>query len=294
MRSGTQSPKQPAKGTGNRRQRGWLLLSVIVALGTMNAVSHAMVVAPHALYIDHRTRSGVLYLQNPGDTPEEFSIKLQFGYPVSDSLGGVFVQLLDEPPPGAPSAAEWVRALPARAVVQPGERQAVRLLAMPPPDLPDGEYWSRVIIESRTANPPVAVTDDEQVMVGLTLQMRTITSLTYRKGPVTTGVHVRDFGARFIGDELQVELDLERTGNAAFIGKLRFTLTDRKDKPVAEWSQAIAVYRDLQRRLRHPLTERPAGEYRLHLQLTTDREDIAPQHVLPIEPVERVVNVARR
>ncbi len=276
------------------RARGGLLLTLVVAAVFGSAVCQAMVVAPHAVFIDHYTRSGVLYLQNPGDMPEEFSIKLEFGYPVSDSLGGVYVELIEEPGEGMPSAAGWVRALPARAVVQPGERQAVRLLAQPPRNLPDGEYWSRIIVESRATNPPVAVTDDERVQVGLTMQMRTITSLTYRKGRVSTAAQIESFAGRVQGGQLVVDLRFKRTGNAAFLGNLEFSLTDPRGGTAGEWHQVIAVYRDLYRRLVYPVENLAPGQYRLHLRLSTDREDIPPRNVLPAEPVEQVLNLTVR
>jgi hypothetical protein len=71
-------------------------------------------------------------------------------------------------------------------------------------------------------------------------------------------------------------------------------LLDRKDEPVAEWSQAIAVYRELFRRLTYPVEGLQPGSYRLEMQLSTEREDIPPQDVLPVEPMERVVNLILR
>ena len=172
------------------------------ALGAVATPASAIVLAPHALFIDHHTRSGILYIQNPGDDVEEVTVELEYGYPASDSAGGVHIELVPNPPADAPSAAGWVRALPQRMRVQPGARQAVRLLAQPPAELPDGEYWSRVIVTSHAAQAPVTVSEEQAVRVGLTLEMRTITSLTYRKGQVTTGVTLDDFAVESAGDTL--------------------------------------------------------------------------------------------
>jgi hypothetical protein len=252
----------------------------------------AMVVAPHAVFIDHRTRSGVMYLQNAGDVPEEFAIRLEFGYPVSDSLGGVYVQLMDEPPPGAGSAASWVRALPARAIVPPGTRQAVRLLAQPPRDLPDGEYWSRIIVESRASQPPVAVAGHDKVQVGLTMQMRTITSLTYRKGRVVTGLKLDAFEARAGQGEVVCDLRLQRGGNAAFLGHVDLELIDQDDHRLGHWEHVIAVYDAVFRRFACPLEgDVPPGEYRMHLTIDTERTDISADHLLPVTPIEHVIPV---
>ena len=272
------------------------ILGAALLLAGGAATATATVVAPHALFIDHRTRSGVLYIQSQGDAPEEVSVALEFGYPVSDSLGGVRIQLIEEPGPDEPSAAGWVRALPARAVVAPGARQAVRLLALPPAGLPDGEYWSRVIVASRTAEPPVSASSDASVRVGLTLEMRTITSLTYRKGQVATGVRLDGFAAGIRGDTLDCDLRLARTGNAAYLGQLALVLTAEAGAEAGaaagRWSQAIAVYRELHRRLSFPVGSLAPGRYTLRLRLSTEREDIPPADVLPAEPVERALELA--
>ncbi|MGH7699642.1 MAG: hypothetical protein ACREMJ_03855, partial [Gemmatimonadales bacterium] len=106
-------------GTLRRVAGAW---AVIVAALALAAGAAAIVVAPHHVFIDHRTRSGVLYLYNPGDRPEEISIDLVFGYPASDSAGNVTIRFIEAPPADAPSAADWIRAFPRRAVVAPGQR----------------------------------------------------------------------------------------------------------------------------------------------------------------------------
>lgn len=268
------------------------LMGALAPLGSARMAS-AITVAPHALFIDHRTRSTVLYIQNSGNSPEEVSVQVKFGYPTSDSLGDVHVDLIDDPPPGEPSAAAWVRALPARARVQPGARQAVRLFARPPSGLPDGEYWSRVIVTSRAAQLPVeAAGNAAAVSVGLTLEMRTIISLIYRKGKLATGVRLNGFSAaKAHGDTLITHIQLARTGDAAYLGKLELVLLNAAGDPVGRWEQAIAVYRDLYRRLAFPVDRFEPGRYALDLRLSTERDDIPAESVLPALVVERTLDL---
>jgi P pilus assembly chaperone PapD len=264
-----------------------VVLAVCGLLGAGASPVDAVVLAPHALFLDHHSRSGVLYIQNPGDSPEEVSVELEYGYPASDSAGGVHIELIPEPPAEAPSAAGWVRALPQRMRIAPGSRQAVRLLAQPPPGLKDGEYWSRIIVSSRSAQPPVPVAADASVRVGLTLEMRTITSLTYRKGPLTTGVVLDDFAIDPPGDTLIAAVRLSRRGNAAYLGKIEFTLTDAEGRERGGWEQAVAVYWDLYRRYQLPTTGLAAGKYTLAVRLSTERQDIPATQLLPAAVVER-------
>lgn len=254
-------------------------------------VADAVLVAPHALFLSDRARSGQIYLVNQGNTAEEVIIDMKFGYPETDSAGAMRIQLVETPEPGAPSAAAWLRAFPRRVLVEAGQRQAVRIQANPPANLPDGEYWSRLIVTSQ-AQPPGAAVADSAVRAGVTFALRTITSITFRKGVVQTGVQLDSLSARLTADSLETWIGLAREGNAAFLGSLRFELRDSTDRVVREWgSTPIAVYYRLLRRFDLPVDSIAPGSYRLFALVSTARQDIAPQHVLPALPVEQSVGI---
>jgi hypothetical protein len=250
----------------------------------------AILVAPHAVFMDHRSRTGQVFLVNTGDSPEEVSIELKYGYPATDSTGTVFIRLIDQPDSTEPSAAAWIKAYPRRAVLAPGQRQVVRLLATPPAGLPDGEYWSRIIATSRGSKVAV-VSGDSTVSAGLSLELRTIISLSYRKGAVHTGVTVTDLRATREGDSLVVWFGAERQGNAAFLGTLTYRLVDAAGKVREEWESPVAVYHPLSRRYVFPVDSVPAGRYTLRMSLTTARSDLDQRNILPAEPVSRSVDV---
>lgn len=270
------------------------LAAPLAALALWPLVADAVLVAPHALFLGDRARSGQIFLVNQANAAEEVTIELQFGYPETDSAGGMRIRLVDDPEPGTPSAAAWLRAFPRRVRVEPGQRQAVRIQAAPPADLPDGEYWSRLIVTSQT-EAPSALRGDSAVRAGVTFALRTITSVTYRKGAVRTGVRLDSLSARPSADTLETWIGLAREGNAAFLGSLRFELRDEADRIVREWGTTpIAVYYQLLRRFDLPVDGVPAGPYRLVALISTARQDIAAQHILPAAPVERAARVVLR
>jgi hypothetical protein len=270
--------------------RGALLGLAAIVLGPL--VSWAVLVSPHAVFIDARTRTAQVYLVNTGTTAEECTIDLRFGYPDTDSSGNIFVRLDSIPPERqAQSAAEWVRAFPRRVVVQPGERQVVRLLAQPPSTLPEGEFWSRLIVTATGAQLQVAGGADTAVHAGLSLVVSTIISVTYRNGAVRTGVTLGDFRAEATRDSLVVRLGLTREGNAAYLGTLRVALRDAAGREVGSWDTPIAVYYQLNRRIAYALDSLPPGRYVAQLDLTTRREDIAQSSVLPAAPLQQTVAV---
>lgn len=264
-----------------------------VALMLSPAFLRAVLVAPHAVFMDHRSRTGQVFLVNTSTEPEEVSIELKFGYPATDSTGTVFIRLIDQPDSTEPSAAAWIKAYPKRMVLAPGQRQVVRLLATPPAGLPDGEYWSRIIATSRGSKVAV-VGGDSTVSAGLTLELRTIISLSYRKGAVHTGVSVTDLRANRHADSLEIWFGAERQGNAAFLGTLVYELVGEDGKPRDQWETPVAVYHPLSRRYVFPLDSVPDGRYTLRMRLTTARNDLDQRNILPAEPVTRSVDVETR
>ncbi len=264
----------------------------LAAIAVVPALLDAILVSPHAIFIDHRTRSGQLFLVNTGTTPEEVVIDLKYGYPDADSGGMVYVRLVDQPDSSEPSAAGWLRAFPRRTVVQPGERQTVRLLAQPPAELADGEYWSRLIVTSREARPPLAA-GDSAIRAGVTVELRTILAVTYRKGAVQTGITLRDFEARVTRDSVWVWMQLGRLGNAAFLGTALIEVLDAGGRTVERFRTPVAVYVPNRRRFAFA-TDRPLapGAYTVRARVSTAREDLPRSSVLPAAPVADSARVA--
>ncbi|OLC97604.1 MAG: hypothetical protein AUI55_01510 [Gemmatimonadetes bacterium 13_1_40CM_2_70_7] len=282
-------------------RRSWL-----VVLGAVAAplAAQGVMVAPHAVFMNSRTNSGVVTLYNPNTEAAEVSIATFFGYPETDSLGGLRLHGMPTsdsagrmvlPPAaadsGQPSAARWVQAFPRRLTVAPRERQTVRLLASPPPGLPDGEYWLRLVIAVKGGVVPVTGVADTGIKIGLTLEVRTIIGVNYRKGPVRTGVAVTRLRAAVVGDSLEVRPRLERQGNAAFIGTVRGTLVDSAGRERARFAFPIGVYYVMEPRYMAPVGVLPAGRYWLKLTVDTDREDLEPAVVLPAAVVRDSVVV---
>jgi P pilus assembly chaperone PapD len=252
------------------------------------AAAQGVVVAPHAVVIDHRTRSGSLSLYNPSDQPAEVSLSTFFGYPVTDSAGNFDLRTVERPEASMPSAAGWLEAFPKRMVLQPKERQTVRLLARPPAGLPDGEYWARLVVAAKAGTVPVTGADDTSgITVGLNLEVRTVLPLQYRKGAVATSLRASALAAGVEGDSLAIRLHLVRQGTAAFIGTVRGALADSAGRTVATFSSPVAVYYEVDPRFTAALPggRLAPGRYRLSVEVTTEREDLAPETLLAARPV---------
>ena len=276
-------------------------LAGMVVFASASLAAQGVMVAPHAVFIDHAQRSGSVLLYNPGTQAVEVTISTIFGYPTTDSAGGIRLDTL--PADSATSALAWIQAFPRRLTVGPRERQTVRLLARPPIGLADGEYWLRLIIAAQAGSVPITgVGDTTAIQVGLTLEVRTIIGVNYRKGAVRTGVTLSNLRAQIAGDSLITRAKIERQGNAAFVGMIREVLVDSTgavrplqvgDSVVRSYQSPVGVYYTMEPRLATAVA-RPAlarGRYWLRYEVVAEREDLDPKVVLKAPAVRDSVQV---
>lgn len=243
----------------SRRIAGWVagtLTGAGLLLGMPGAGS-CVTVSPLALVIDSRTRSGTLTLYNENALPEEIQITFGFGYAVSNAQGIVRVELADSAPAGEPSAMAWLRAFPRRLILQPGQRQLVRIFVQPPADLPDGEYWARVMVSAVGGRAPIEQEVRPDVKVSISIRTVFAPALLYRKGALTTGVRVAAASAGADSTGPYLLLDLERQGTAAFIGRIVAKVVAPDGKILSDGVEPVSVYHSL--RLRVQLTPEAGG-----------------------------------
>ena len=130
----------PSRST--RRLAALCAAAAALSIAAAPARAQGVLVAPQAVFVDHRTRSGAIELYNPGTEPAEVTVSALFGYPVTDSLGRTTLYTTTAPDSSAPSAAAWVSAFPRRLTLAPRQRQTVRLLVRPPQNLPDADSYN--------------------------------------------------------------------------------------------------------------------------------------------------------
>jgi len=276
-------------------------LAFLLSLAAFSVCAQGVMVAPHAVFIDHNQRSGSVLLYNPGTEPVEVTISTIFGYPTTDSIGRIQLDTLMAD--STKSALAWIQAFPRRLTVGPRERQTVRLLARPPVGLADGEYWLRLRIAAQAGSVPITgVSDTTAIQVGLKLEVRTIIGVNYRKGAVMTGVALSNVRAQLVGDSVITRARIERRGNAAFIGVIRETLLDSTgavraqrvgDSLVTSYQSPIGVYFTMEPRLASaiPAPGLPRGRYWLRYEVVAEREDLDPKVVLKAPAVRDSVQL---
>lgn len=272
-----------------------LLRFLVLCAVPLPVAAQGVLVAPHAIFIDHRTRSGFVQLYNPGSEPTEVSIEALFGYPITDSVGQLELKTIEQPDSTLPSAVGWIQAFPRRVVIPPLGRQVIRLLVTPPAGVPDGEYWARLAISAKAGAVPVTGTDTTQgITVGLNLEVRTIIPLIYRKGAVTTGLAISELRAAMEQDSVVIRAKLTRSGTGSYLGTVRGTLVSPSGGNAGSFDMPIGVYYALDPRFTISKAGLAPGRYLLRFSVTAERSDIPAEQTLKAPAVRDSIQVQIR
>ncbi len=269
----------------SRAARALRHLCALLAIAMpLHAGAQAILVAPQSVVLSSRNRTGTVELYNPSARAAEVAIRAVYGHPTTTPDGDLTLEIVEQPDSTQPSAAGFVDAFPRRLILQPNQRQTVRLLARPPVGLPEGEYWARLVISSRDAEAPAKPTDSTGVSVGLTLEVRTIIALNFRNGAQRTGVQLGELSASARPDSVVIRAPMQRTGTAAWIGMTTVKLLTAGGEVVATQTMQTAVYQSISPRFTFDRRALAPGQYRVSVDMSTDRPDVTQSTLLRAPP----------
>lgn len=260
------------------------LCALLAIAMPLHAGAQAILVAPQSVVLSSRNRTGTVELYNPSARAAEVAIRAVYGHPTTTPDGDLTLEIVEQPDSTQPSAAGFVDAFPRRLILQPNQRQTVRLLARPPVGLPEGEYWARLVISSRDAEAPAKPTDSTGVSVGLTLEVRTIIALNFRNGAQRTGVQLGELSASARPDSVVIRAPMQRTGTAAWIGMTTVKLLTSSGDVVATQTMQTAVYQSISPRFTFDRRTLAPGQYRVSVDMSTDRPDVTQSTLLRAPP----------
>jgi hypothetical protein len=268
---------------------GWatLLLALLPACG----LAQSLMVASPAIVVNDKGRTGTLTLINDGITPVEVTVSTFCGYPVTDSIGRMYLRTFATPDDTMPCAAKWIESFPRRLRIDAKSRATVRLLVTPPPDLPPREYWARVMAAATGGQVGVEGVPDSAIQATLNVEIRSVVGLFYRRGDPHTGVTLEALHAAPMADSLVGRVLLTRQGDAAFVGSLKASLSDATGKIRSRGQLPLGVYYTLEPRFALPIAGLPAGRYTLSVEAVSSRPDLPADMLLPVVPVHQAVEV---
>ena len=248
-------------------------------------------IAPSTVFINDQTNIGTLYVSNRSDEPQEVSIDFAFGYPSSDADGNLIMKYEDSVAYAQYAINEWVRVFPRSFVLGPRQQQTVRFQVRPQPQAANGVYWTRVKI---LANPQVADIDiaaEEGITTRITFRFEQVIAAFYRKGDATTGLNITNVEVRHENGRMVLLPNLQRTGNAPFIGTMTAKVYDGRGQLVKERQITTTAYFEEVRRLEIDTADLQAGNYRVDLIFETRRGDMSPTDLVQAPTITETIQV---
>lgn len=261
---------------------------LLLTLISTNLILSQVIISPYVVYMDEQNKFGSMIVQNESLEAYEISISFIFGYPISDSLGNRTMDYIQSPSDEMPSINNWVKAFPKKFILQPKERQTVRLMIRPPMGLAPGTYWTRIV----TSSSPVDVGVDSStngVSAKLKFVLNQVTTAIYRKNEAVTNINISD--PEIILDTnntYQLLYPLKREGNSPFFGYFNLKVYDEMNQIVLDERDYLSVYFELIRNYILPNELFKTGIYRAELEIEFNEKEDIPESKL--EAIPNILN----
>ncbi len=247
----------------------------------VNFIFAQVIISPYIVYTDSKNKFGSFLVQNESNEPYEITISFVFGYPVSDSLGNMSMKYFEKTTPDQPSITEWIKVFPRKFILNPKERQTVRMTVRPKKKLPPGTYWARIVTSSTQKSAPVD-TLKEGITAQLKFVLNQVTTLFYRVDSAETGAVIDSV---FFGEDSTdyvIYAKVHRTGNSPYLGDLEVSVKDSTGNEIFKKKEYMPLYFSLVKKIVIPKSELKPGEYTVLLNpVSTEKEDI-PQSNLKV------------
>lgn len=238
-----------------------------------------MSVLPPAAFLDPKTNSGMVFLENKNNKPKEVTIDFKFGYLKYDENGNFSMEYNDK------NAEKWsllpyIRAFPKKMVIPPNGRQMIRFMVKATPSMPDGAYWVRLIVASKDARKQIDSATGTNVRVNLELAMSTSTIVILQKGKCNTGLEIKSHSFDINNEKLLLKLKMDKTGNTPFWGNVNLEVKDVFGNLVESKKQPLVVYFNSLVTLSLDRKKYTSGKYTLNLNIDNDRDEIPDEYRL--------------
>ncbi len=219
-----------------------------------------VIISPYIVYTDNHNRYGSYIVENKSTQPYEITVSFVFGYPVSDSSGTMKMKYLQETTANDPSIVKWIKAFPKKFILNPDQKQTIRLSVRPDRHLSEGTYWARIVTSASPKSLPV-----DTVKKGITAQIKfvlnQVTTLFYRVDSARTSIKFDTVWVKNDSGKISIFASMTRTGNSPYLGDLSLAVKNVQNQEVFADTEYIPLYFQLVKRFDIDKSKLPDGTY---------------------------------
>jgi hypothetical protein len=248
-------------------------------------------IAPTNIFLNESTKFGTFMVINSSNQSQEISIEPVFGYFITDDEGNKSFSNDDSSLAQRYSIADDIRAFPKNFVLQPNQRQVIRLRIIAPNSLEDGTYWARIKTSSRPESAPIELESDQSIGARIGVIIEQVSGLFYKVGDTTTDITIESIEVNAIENgELHLKTKLKKGGNSPFLGSITTSIKKNGNVLVSKFT-STSFYFDGIHRENIDISELPSGQYNVEVTFETRRSDISPSDLVQMQPVTATTTI---
>jgi P pilus assembly chaperone PapD len=265
---------------------------IILFLAVFPILTTAQIsIAPTNIFLNENSKFGTFMVINNSNDPQEISIESTFGYFVTDAEGNKTFSNEDSTIAQKYSVADDIRAFPKDFVLQPKQRQVVRLRIMAPNKVADGTYWARIKTISRAESAPIELKDDQSIGANIGVVIQQMSGLFYKVGKTTTSITIEKIEVGTISDgKLQLKTKIKKGGNSPFLGSITTRIL-KNGKVMATKFTSTSFYFDGIHSDIIDISDVPSGQYTAEVTFETRRSDISSDDLVQMQPVTATTTI---
>lgn len=241
-------------------------------------------IAPTNIFLSENSKFGTLLVMNNSNESQEISIETTFGYFVTDEEGNKTTSYEDSVLAQKYSIADEIRAFPKNFVLQPGQRQVVRLRILASDKETDATYWARIKTISQAESAPIELSDDQAIGANIGVVVTQVSGVFYKVGNTTTNISINEIEiGKLTNQELQLKTKINKGGNSPFLGSI-ITKILKNGEVVASKFISTSFYVDGIHSDVIDISNLEPGQYQVEVTFETRRSDISSNDLVQMEP----------
>ncbi|MEI7727630.1 MAG: hypothetical protein WCK09_21155 [Bacteroidota bacterium] len=265
---------------------------LLICTFTISVVQAQLAISPPYVSVDGRSGVGTVYIINNSEEAQEIEISFAFGYPASDAEGNMVMNYNDSTAYKQYAMDPVVRAFPRTFILAAKQQRAVRVQVKPTPGMKDGFYFTRAKILAKPQTADVSKPAEGGLSTNIKFNFEQVIPAFYRRGKVTTGLKIEKVYTDQKDTLLVIKAQVDRLGEAPFIGSMIAKLKDNKGKVVATAKSSTAVYFNALRRIDLGISKITPGPYILELTFETKRGDMAVGDLVQAQPISETIELS--
>jgi hypothetical protein len=184
-----------------------------------------------------------------------------------------------------------VRAFPRTFILPAKQQRTVRVQVKPSPGMKDGFYFTRakILAKPQTADVDKPVSDGVSTKISFNFEQ--IIPAFYKRGKVNTGLKINNIDISQKDTILIFKVQLDRLGEAPFIGSINAKILDNKGKTIETFQSSTTAYFNVLRRFEMNVAKVTPGSYKLEVTFETKRGDMAAADLVQAPPISQSIDI---